>query len=383
MRWRPTIYLGRWAGVELRLDLILVVLIGLLFFSSLNDASVANAPAGEIWTAVAHLVLLLALVLCMFLHEVGHAVMCKLRGHQPKMILLSFVGLTFFNAKNAKPSDEFWIAISGPMVNVAIAAATAPFIFIHLADRSAPPLATQAAMATLAGFMSWLSILNFLVAVGNLTPGWPADGARAVRARLAKKYGYGAGTLRAVAISHGFWLCLSGFSVIIVTLTQTPVLDFLKGPTPTRSSVAMVVMYNVVFLVMAMLGLYYGWAEKRRVARLGAEKASEVVGPPPEFMPGKERRAPASGPDGKTIDATVVAVDGKPTEPMAKPAEPSRIDEIKDKAKETLNTGKTLYKVAKATGKGGGWFARQGFKLVGAMFKGDDKYEKKPDEGKK
>src|SRR5690606_16278180 len=130
MRWRPTIYLGRWAGVEIRLDIILVVLIGLLFFSSLNDASVSNIP-GDIWTAVAHLVLLCALVFCMFLHEVGHALMCKLRGHEPRMILLSFVGLTFFKASKAKPSDEFWIALAGPMVNLLIAGATCPSVTVR------------------------------------------------------------------------------------------------------------------------------------------------------------------------------------------------------------------------------------------------------------
>lgn len=376
MRWRPTIYLGRWAGVELRLDLILVVLIGLLFFSSLNDASVGSEPRA-IWSAVAHLGLLVALVFCMFLHEVGHAFMCKLRGHEPKMILLSFVGLTFFNAKNAKPSDEFWIAISGPLVNLAIAAATVPFVVIQITDRSAPPLLTQASMASLVGFMTWLCILNFLIAVGNLTPGWPADGARAVRGRLAKKYGYAAGTVRAVAISHGFWLCLAGFSVIIMTLA--PLFDFMKGATPTRSPYSMLVMYNVVFLVMAVIGLYYGWAEKRRVARLGADKAAESVGPPPEFMPKSKQPRPQGGAEGKTIDAEVVAVDGHKPEPAAKPDEPGKIDELKDKAKETINTGKTLYKVAKATGKGGGWFAKQGLKMVGAMFKSDDKYDKKPE----
>ncbi|MCA8914061.1 MAG: hypothetical protein KDB90_01515 [Planctomycetes bacterium] len=373
MRWRPTIYLGRWAGVELRLDLILVILIVLLFFTSLNNASISKAP-GEIWTAIAHLVLLVAMVFCMFLHEVGHAFVCKLRGHQPKMIFLSFVGLTFFDAKKAKPSDEFWIALSGPFVNLGIAAATAPFVFIQLTDRSAPPMLTQSAMASLVGFMSWLSILNFLVAIGNLTPGWPADGARAVRGWLAKKYGYGAGTVRAVAISHGFWLVLAGTSVIIMTIS--PMIKSLEGPTATRSPVSMIVTYNVVFLVMAVLGLYYGYAEKRRVARLGAERAAAVVGPPPEFMPKAHKRPEDT--DGKVID-TEAKVDGDST----KPAEPSDMDKMKDKAKETIDAGKTLYKVAKATGKGGGWFAKQGIKAVGAMFKGDDKYDKKPDEDKK
>lgn len=373
MRWRPTIYLGRWAGVELRLDILLVVLIGLLFFSSLNDASVSNVP-GEIWSAIAHLVLLCALVFCMFLHEVGHALTCKLRGHEPRMILLSFVGLTFFKSKKVKPGDEFWIAISGPLVNVLIAVATAPFFFIHLADRAAPPLLSQAAMASLVGFMSWLSLLNFLIAIGNLTPGWPADGARAVRGWLAKKYGYAAGTVRAVAISHGFWLVMAGISVLI--MTSAPIADWIQGQRnipPTRSSWSMIVMYNVVFLVMAVIGIYYGWAEKRRVARLGAEKAAAVTGPPPEFMP-KSRTDKEDGES--VVDAEVVAKDGEPVE-TKKDEGPSKVDELKDKAKETVDAGKTLYKVAKATGKGGGWVAKQGIKAVGAMLAGDDKKDKK------
>ncbi len=374
MRWRPTIYLGRWAGVELRLDLILVVLIGLLFFTSLNDATVRNAPPREVWTAVAHLVLLIAMVLCMFLHEVGHAFMCKLRGHEPRMILLSFVGLTFFKASKAKPSDEFWIALAGPMVNLLIALATAPFVVAHIADRSAPPLLTQSAMASLVGFMSWLCILNFLIALGNLTPGWPADGARAVRGWLARKYGYGAGTVRAVAISHGFWLVLAGISVIL--MTTTPFIKALQGPTPTRSQTSMILTYNVVFLVMAVLGLYYGHAEKRRVARLGAEKAAAVVGPPPEFMPKsreeQEPQAQARGPEGEKVIDTEATVAGKEQE-KAKPSEPSKVDELKEKAKDTIEAGKIAYKVAKATGKGGGWFARKGFQLIRAMLSSNDK----------
>jgi len=135
----------------------------------------------------------------------------------------------------------------------------------------------------------------------------------------------------------------------------------------------MIVTYNVVFLVMAVLGLYYGYAEKRRVARLGAERAAAVVGPPPEFMPKAHKRPEDSGE--RVID-TEAKVDGE----SSKPAEPSDIDKMKDKAKETIDAGKTLYKVAKATGKGGGWFAKQGIKAVGAMFSSDDKYDKKPKE---
>lgn len=369
MRWRPTIYLGRWAGVEIRLDIILVVLIGLLFFSSLNDASVSNIP-GDIWTAVAHLVLLCALVFCMFLHEVGHALMCKLRGHEPRMILLSFVGLTFFKSTRVKPGDEFWIAIAGPLVNLLIAVTTLPFFIIQLTDRTAPPLLSQASMASLVGFMSWLSILNFLIALGNLTPGWPADGARAVRGWLARKYGYAAGTVRAVAISHGFWLVMAGVSVLI--MTGAPLAEFIRGQRnvpPTHSSWSMIVMYNVVFLVMAVIGLYYGWAEKRRVARLGAERAAEVPGPPPEFMP--KSRADKDN-ETKVVDAEATVSD------QDESARPGKLEELKEKAGDTIDAGKALLKVAKVTGKGTGWVAKQGVKAVGAMLTRENE-EKKED----
>src|SRR5690606_8581882 len=154
--------------------------------------------------------------------------------------------------------------------------------------------------------------------------------------------------------SHGFWLVLAGISVILMTIS--PLIKELQGPSPTRSQTSMIITYNVVFLVMAVLGLYYGHAEKRRVARLGAEKAAEVVGPPPELMP----KSHEDQEEGEKVIDTEATVAGKEKEPAAqatgKQAEPSKVDELKDKAKETFEAGKLAYKVAKATGKGGGWF---------------------------
>lgn len=378
MRWRPTLYLGTWSGVEIRLDLVVVALIGLLFLNSINDADISRTP---IWSAVAHLMLLVAMLVCMFGHELGHAVMCKLRGHQPSMILLSFVGLTFFKAVRAKPRDEFWIAVAGPLVNLTIALATVPFIGLALTQQMAPRLFSQQGMATPYGFLAWVSILNFAVAALNMLPGWPADGARAMRGWMASKWGYGAATVRAVSISHGFWLIMAGVAVIVMTLA--PAIKWFVGNQPSGSPASLLVMYNVLFIVFAVMGLYYGWAEKRRVARLGVERASEVVGPPPEFMPGKRK-------EDKVIDAEVVTEPGK-QEPGAQatghpagnaaPSEgPSKVDELKSKAKDGIVAGKALWTVAKASGKGAGWFARQGTKVIGAILTAEKKDADKPRE---
>jgi hypothetical protein len=187
-------------------------------------------------------------------------------------------------------------------------------------------------------------------------PAWPADGARAMRGWMARKWGYGAATVRAVAISHGFWLILAGVGVIVMTLA--PLIKAWAGDKPSHSPASMIVMYNLLIIAFALIGLYYGWVEKRRVARLGAERAAEVVGPPPEFMPESHERKRATG-KLKVVDAEAVV-----DKPEAEPDEPAK-----------NSTGKVMLKAARASGKGAGWFARKGAKALGGMFSSDKKQE--------
>ncbi len=299
-----------------------------------------------------NVMLLMVMMVCMFFHEVGHAVMARMRGHRPTMILLSFVGLTFFDTKKARPSDEFWIAVAGPLVNIAIGLALTPFFGLALTMTGGPPLFTISGMATWQGFLAWVCILNFVVAALNLTPGWPADGARAVRAWLARRRGFAAGTQRAVGISHGLWLMVAGASIIF--LTVIPLVDAMTNANRARSPAALLAMYQFVALLMAGMGIYYGWAESRRVRKLGEVVAAESVGPPPEFKPGG-KAVPKVVDAEKVVEAQVVPPTGEQPKP-----EPSKVDEIKDKAAEAVSTGKTMWKLAKASGKGAGWFARQG-----------------------
>ncbi|MHC4841740.1 MAG: site-2 protease family protein [Planctomycetota bacterium] len=344
MRWRPSINLGTWAGVELRLDLVMVILIALLFFQSLNNADQSTSYT----SAFAHLALLVIMLFCMFLHELGHAFAAKLRGHTPTMIFLSFVGLTFFEAKDAKPSDEFWIAIAGPMVNIVIAVATVTFLGLAIFDSppNAPPFLSQQGMHySFTYFVAWVSMLNIAVAVINLMPGWPADGARAMRGWLSKKWGYKAATVRAVSISNGLWMVLAGLSIILMVGSQA--IKYFTDGDATRSRFQIILMYQMVFLVLAAMGLYYGWAEKRRVA-LAGDSAEEEVGPPSAFKPGRK----------------------KEEEPEEDDEEgPGAVDKAKQGAKDALDAGKLLYKAGKASGKSVGWMAKQGAKLAGEALK--------------
>lgn len=361
MNYRPTIPLGRWFGVEIRLDLLLVILGVLLFALSLRDATAPGAPPGEVWAAFAHLVLLAAMALCMFLHEIGHATAAHWRGHRARMILLSFIGLTFFESKNAKASDEFWIALAGPSVNLVLAALSSPAIIVAATTPGAPSLVSLASIATPAGFFAAFSILNLLVGLGNLMPLWPADGARAVRGWLARSKGFERGTKRAVEISHGLWLIFAGGAVFMMTAGS-----WLVAPQrPSANSLATVLMYQVVVLAMAWIGIYYGMAEMRRVRKLGERDAQAVVGPPPEFMPAR-----AGVVDG-VVEAEVVSGGRSKEEKMG------ALDDAAKKAKAGATAAKALWQVAKLSGKGAGWFVKQSWKLAGAMMKDDEKDKKK------
>ncbi len=351
MSFRPTIYLGRWFGVEIRLDWYVVVFIGIMFLFSLDEAQRSRVGT---WAAVAHLVLLCVLLFCIFLHEAGHATMAKLRGHRPRLIMLSFVGFTFFEARKARPIDETLIALAGPATNALLGLVLSPFVVVALADRGAAPLLSQASLATWKGFLATLSLLNFVVAIGNLMPLWPMDGARAVRGFFASRMGFVAGTERAVSVSHGLWLINAGVSVALLTLRSWLV----PKEDPASSPFSMLLMYQFVVLLLAGMGIYYGWVEVRRVRALGAA-AGDVAGPPPEFEP--KRPAKPS-----MIDAEVVS-GGRPE--AEKPQGPT----LGEKVNAAKNAATALWTVAKLTGKGAGWFAKQGIKAAGEMMKDKDK----------
>ena len=90
------------------------------------------------------------------------------------------------------------------------------------------------------------------------------------------------------------------------------------------------------------------------MARLGAERAAEVTGPPPEFMPASHERRRATG---KIVDAEVV-------EDLEQQPQPSKESRSRD-------TAKLMLGAARATGKGAGWFMRKGAKAIAAMMAGD------------
>ena len=192
---------GRFAGVPVSvhpavglLALILIVQEGLL---------IGHGALGFL-LALLLVVLLFAAVL---LHEAGHALMALHYGLEVSDISLSPLGGASRIERLPRHSiAETLIALSGPLVNLAIAVALLPVVvlFGFLAGYSSFGDVTAGAFRSAGPLSLLLSffILNLLLLMFNVLPAFPMDGGRILRAILARRVGRETGTQIAVIIGQ-------------------------------------------------------------------------------------------------------------------------------------------------------------------------------------
>jgi Zn-dependent protease len=150
-----------------------------------------------------------ALFTCVTLHELGHSLVAMALGYEVESITLWLLGGI------AKPAElprnwlhEFWIAVAGPAVNVAIAAACGVVVVVA-------PLGDVLLFLVL-----YLAVLNLALALFNMLPAFPLDGGRVLRALLARRHTYVRATRQAAAVGKGFAVLLG----ILGLLAFDPVL---------------------------------------------------------------------------------------------------------------------------------------------------------------
>lgn len=180
----------RLAGIEIRPDASVLVLIGLVAWAFHGVFLPDQGPVVALVMAGVGALLVIATTLA---HELGHALEARARGiHVDAITLLLFGGVTEMHAEGQDARDEFAVAVVGPWISLVAAAGfglTATF-----AD-SLVPAAAAPAVGQLAGVLGWW---NLLLAAFNLIPGAPLDGGRVLRALLWMLLG---DRLRALTIS--------------------------------------------------------------------------------------------------------------------------------------------------------------------------------------
>ncbi|HEX6939861.1 MAG TPA: site-2 protease family protein [Longimicrobiales bacterium] len=174
--------IGSIFGFEIRLDFSWFIIFFLILWVFTFAVFPANIPglstAAYIAMGVSGTLLFFASLLA---HEISHSLVARAKGVPVEGItLFIFGGMSRTRMEAGSPGDEFQIAGIGPLSSIAIAALFWGIGWLALRAGWSPAIV---------GVAQYLALLNFLLAVFNLLPGFPLDGGRLLRAAAWKYTG--------------------------------------------------------------------------------------------------------------------------------------------------------------------------------------------------
>jgi Zn-dependent protease len=244
---RESIPVGRIAGIPVRLNVSLFVIVGILAVTLATGLLPALSPGAmghEYVTAAVVAVPLL--LLSLLVHELSHAIVARRNDIDVAGITLwLFGGVAELKRLPATARADFRVAIVGPLTSLGVAVGSfAVARGLQVVGRSGPPVAV----------FVFLAAANVLLAGLNLIPAAPLDGGRLLRAalwargrdrvtaaviaaRAGQVVGFGLGGLGVLQIvtGHpfvGLWLGLVGLLIVdaaTVEQEQARVVDALDG----------------------------------------------------------------------------------------------------------------------------------------------------------
>ncbi|HTP89407.1 MAG TPA: site-2 protease family protein [Bryobacteraceae bacterium] len=159
-------------GVPIRLHFTFVLLLIFLIVAGLGG----NQSMGYY---AAYLIALFASVL---LHELAHAWVSARYGIRTLEVVMFPIGGVSRMNRDAKPGEEFWIALAGPSMNLLLSA----ILFGLLYYRHAIVGLRDLLQPTETNLIERIAFGNLILALFNFIPAFPMDGGRILRAILAR-----------------------------------------------------------------------------------------------------------------------------------------------------------------------------------------------------
>jgi Zn-dependent protease len=162
--------MGRVAGIDLYIHATFLLVF--LFIPEMREGGMLALEA---------MLLICAVFGCVLLHELGHALMARRFGIGTVDITLYPIGgVARLERMPRAPGAELLIALAGPAVNFAIAAAIGGLWFAGAATLGVWP--------RLGAILGYLLVINLGLGLFNLIPAFPMDGGRVLRAVLSIKW---------------------------------------------------------------------------------------------------------------------------------------------------------------------------------------------------
>jgi len=190
MKW--SIKIGRFAGIDVYMHFTFILLIS-------RVALIHWRQGQSVGAAVAGVIFILTVFLCVVLHEFGHALTARRYGIKTRdILLLPIGGVARLERLPSDPLQELWVALAGPAVNVVIALAL--FIWLRLTASLAP---LEALTLTAGPFLERVMAVNLFLVMFNMIPAFPMDGGSVLRAVLATRKNYARATQIAASIGQG------------------------------------------------------------------------------------------------------------------------------------------------------------------------------------
>lgn len=190
MKW--SFKIGRFAGID--------VFVHFTFLLLVSWVALVHWRQGQSFgAALAGVIFILTVFLCVVLHEFGHALTARRYGIRTRDItLLPIGGVARLERIPTNPIEELWVALAGPAVNVAIVIAL--FLWLKFTASLAP---LEALTLTTGPFLERIMAVNLFLVLFNLIPAFPMDGGRVLRAILATRKDYARATQVAASIGQG------------------------------------------------------------------------------------------------------------------------------------------------------------------------------------
>jgi len=213
--------IGSAFGIPIQLDLTFLLVLPLFAWiigaqvgqsvELMNDVWGAAIPVGPLSTGMFPWILgtaaALGLFACVVLHELGHSVVAMRFGFPISSITLwLFGGIAQLEEMPEDWKQELLIAIAGPIVSVALAGLSYGAFWLV-------PAGDAVGIASVKFLLGYLALMNVVLAIFNMLPGFPMDGGRVLRALLARTRPFAQATQIAAEVGKLFALLLGLFGL--------------------------------------------------------------------------------------------------------------------------------------------------------------------------